>query len=166
MKNSDTTCLIFHVRREALHIPDKASTVDGLHLRELLLGALRSISAHMALAAFCAHQFARARQAESLGSRLMGFELEFARFGFTRHCNLLLSDKIKSGLLTFSRRRKHLADLLFRFSPDFCFCRGFSFVFFLGGRFSWRQHHEHGSAFHHRGLLDHANVRQRCGNLF
>src|SRR5271157_2578012 len=120
IKNSNTICLIFHVRREALHIPDEATAFDGLHLRELLLGALRSISAHMALAAFRTHQFARARQAKSFGCRLMSLELEFARFGFTRHCNLLLSDKIKSGILTFSRRRKHLADLLFRFSPDFC----------------------------------------------
>jgi hypothetical protein len=96
--------VLFHVWRKAFYVLDDATALDGLHLRELILGALRSISAHMAFAAFRAYQFARARQAESLGCRLMGLELEFARFfGFTRHCNLLLSDKIKSGLSGFSR---------------------------------------------------------------
>ena len=49
----------------------------------------------MALAAFRAHELARTGQAESLGSRLVGLELEFATsFCFARHSCLLLSDKI------------------------------------------------------------------------
>jgi len=98
--------ILFHVRREALHVFDDAATLNGLHLRELLLGALRCITAQVAFAAFGAYQFARARQAESLGCRLMGLELEFAGFGFTRHCNLLLSDKINR-VLNYFRGYKH-----------------------------------------------------------
>ena len=78
-------CLLFHVRRETLHILDNAATLDGLHLGELLLGALRSISAQVALAAFRAHQLARTRQAKSLGCRLVSLKFELARFGFARH---------------------------------------------------------------------------------
>ncbi len=77
--------LLFHVRRKPLDVFDDTAAINGLHLGELLLGALRCISAQMTLAAFGSHQLARARQAKSFGCRLVGLELEFAGFGFTRH---------------------------------------------------------------------------------
>ena len=97
-------CLLFHVRREALDVLDDTAAMNSLHLSELVLGALRRISAQVALAAFRAHQLARAGQAKTLGSRLVSLELEFAGFGFTRHCNLLLSDKIKTRAFNFLPR--------------------------------------------------------------
>ena len=84
--------LLFHVRCKPLDVLDDTAAMNGLHHGELLLGALRRISAQVALAAFGAHQLARARQAKSFRCRLVGLELEFAGFGFTRHFNFLLYD--------------------------------------------------------------------------
>ena len=67
--------LLFHIRREALDVLDDTGALDGLHLREHRLGALGRAAAQMALAAFSAHKFARARQAKTFGSRLVGLEL-------------------------------------------------------------------------------------------
>ena len=152
------TPLLFHVRRKTLHVPDETSALNGLHLRELVFRALRSVSAHMALAAFCAYQLARACQAKTLGSRLMGLELEFTGFGFTRHFNLTPFRQNKRRAPDFLPPTKHRGDLLFRFGLDLGRC--LSFFFLLHGGFPRRQHHQHRSAFHHRRLLDRADICQ------
>ncbi len=91
-----TRSLLFHVGCEALDAVDDAATMHGLHFRQLGFCALRPVSAQMAFAAFGADYFARAGQAKTLGRRLMGLQLHFASFGFARHSDLLLSDKIRS----------------------------------------------------------------------
>src|SRR5688572_29587758 len=77
---------LFHVGRKSLNALDDAAALHFMHFRQLCLCALGCTSAQVALAAFCAHHFTRTRQAETLGSCLMGLQFSFASFCFARHC--------------------------------------------------------------------------------
>src|SRR6185436_2683952 len=78
--------LTFHVWRKAFHTLDDLAALHDMHFRQLSLGALRRVSTQVALAAFRAHHFAGAGQAKTLGGRLVGLQLVFSSFCFTRHC--------------------------------------------------------------------------------
>ena len=54
--------------------------------------------------------------------------------------------------------------LFFHFNLDFR--RTFRLLFFLDGRFARCQHYQHRTAFHHRCLLNRADVCKRLGDLF
>ena len=66
---------LFHVGRKALDALDDAAALHFMHFRQLCLCALGCTSAQVALAAFCAHYFTGARQAETLGIALLFFSL-------------------------------------------------------------------------------------------
>ncbi len=92
----ETSPLLFHIGREALDAADDTATMHRLHFSQLGFGALRTVAAQVAFAAFGADHFAGAGQAKALGRRLMGLQFGLTGFCFARHSGLLLSDKIRS----------------------------------------------------------------------
>ena len=101
--------LAFHVGIKAFNPLDDTAAIDRYRLAKQRLGAIRSATAQMALAALGSHKYAGARQTKSLGCRFMGLQLVFlSRFCFARHCWFLLSDKIKPRGYSHARGRSHL----------------------------------------------------------
>lgn len=78
--------LVFaHIWCQPFHLLGDTSSLNRNHLAEQPLGPLGCPASKVAFTGFGSYQFARARQAETLGSRLMGLQLVFTLFWFPSH---------------------------------------------------------------------------------
>ena len=67
--------MLFHVGGKAFDTFDELTTLHYDRFAQQRLGAVRSTTAQMALAAFGSHKYAGTRQAESFGCRFVGLQL-------------------------------------------------------------------------------------------